>query len=70
MDKFFLQSKTVIGILLTAFVGLAPMIGLNLTADDTALVSSVVDKALEVVGLVLAMYGRFVATQPLSIKPE
>ena len=69
MEKFFLQSKTVAGILLTAFVALAPQFGLSFTNDDSALVSSLVDALIQAATLALALFGRFKATSTLKVKP-
>jgi|7_EtaG_2_1085326.scaffolds.fasta_scaffold156085_2 hypothetical protein len=65
--KFFLKSKTVIGIVIPVLIQLAPLVGLSLTSDDTALINSTVDQLLQLASLGFAMYGRFVAKEPLKL---
>lgn len=69
MDKFFLKSRTVIAILLTAFVALAPELGISFSEDDSALVSDVVDAIIQAVTLAAALVGRFLADRPLTVRP-
>ena len=64
--KFFLKSKTVIGIAVPVVFQLLPMFGVSLTGDDTALISQFVDGLMQLGGLGLALYGRFVAKEPLK----
>lgn len=67
MDKFFLKSKTIIGILVIAVVSLAPEIGISFSSDDGVFVNQLVDQIVQTAGLVVAAYGRFVADGRLSI---
>lgn len=66
-DKFLLKSKTIIGILLTAFVALAPQFGINFTADDSALISQSVDAIIQAVTLTFAAYGRIAAKDKVTV---
>ena len=68
--KWFLQSKTVIGILIPVIIQVLPLVGISLSADDTALINSTVDQLIQLAGLALALYGRFVATDKLTVTPQ
>ena len=68
--KWFATSTTVIGLVLTALVTFAPMIGLSFSADDAQLVSANIDKVLQGVFLLVSMWGRIRAAQPLSLMPK
>lgn len=69
--KWALTSKTIAGAVIALLVTLLPMFGLTFTADDAALFNTTVDQALQVAGSILAIYGRFTATQTLTVgKPE
>lgn len=67
-SKFFLQSKTILGLALTAFVTFAPYLGLSFGQDDANLVSANIDKIIEAVGILLATWGRVTASGPLALK--
>ena len=67
--KFFLQSKTIIGILIPVLVQVLPMIGVSFSADDAALFGNLIDRIIELAGVALAVYGRFVAKDELSVTP-
>lgn len=60
-NKFFLKSKTIIGVILSALPALLPALGITFSADDAQLVSSGVDALIQAVGAILAVYGRFAA---------
>lgn len=66
-SKAFLASKTIWGLIVAALPTLAPLIGLNLTADDASMLGSHVDAVLQAVGFALALYGRVKADKPLSV---
>ena len=68
MDKFFLKSKTIIGILLTLIVSLAPAIGLTFGTDDAHLISELWDKIAIVASAGMAVIGRFTAKSSLKVK--
>ena len=61
MDKFFLKSKTIIGIIVSILPALLPQFGLSFSAEDGALINTTVDQLIQAAGAVLAMYGRFAA---------
>ena len=69
MNKFFLKSKTVIGILTVAIVQLAPVLGFSFTEDDSAMVNSAVDAVVTALASLLALFGRFTAKQSISVVP-
>jgi len=72
-SKFFLQSKTIIGALLIALSMIAPVLGIEFTAAeaDTLLqkIGLLIDSSLEIVGLILVVWGRVTAVQPVSLFP-
>lgn len=68
MDKFFLKSKTIIGIIISMLPTLLPAVGLG--TDDTQLVSSNVDTIIQASGALLAVYGRFKAKGAVIISKE
>jgi len=60
--KRWFMSKTVWGIVLTAVVAVADMIGVQVTTD----MPDWLVQALELLGLVIAMVGRFIATKKIA----
>ncbi len=66
MDKFFLKSKTIIGVLMMLITNLGPFIGISFGAEDAAMVSANIDAIITAVGALLATWGR--ATANTSIK--
>ncbi len=69
MDKFFLKSKTVIGLIISVLPALLPALGLSFSADDGQLVSGSFDSIMQGVGGVVALYGRF-AAGGISVLPK
>lgn len=67
MDKWFAKSKTIWGLVIAFLVTILPEMGISFTEDDGALFTSMFDMVLEVISLGFAAYGRFVATEPLTI---
>lgn len=59
-DKFLLKSKTIIGSLVAAAPAVAVMLGINLTDDDSALISNAADALIQLLGAGYAIYGRIV----------
>lgn len=59
--KAWYQSKTILGILLTAIIMIAGWFGVIPEALPEG-----VQRILELVGLIIATYGRTVATKPLK----
>ena len=67
--KWFLKSKTIIGVVISIIPALLPALGVHFTADDASFVSTNVDHIIQGVGAVLAIYGRFVAKGPTTVAP-
>jgi len=65
--KWFLQSKTVLGVVVSMLPALAPVFGLSFGADDTALFGGLVDGFIQFGGALFALYGRWVAKSPVSL---
>jgi hypothetical protein len=61
VQKFFLKSKTVWGVIVMALPTLLPVLGVNLGQDETALITSTGDQFVTAIGGLLAIYGRFKA---------
>lgn len=72
-NKFFLQSKTIIGAVLIALSMVAPLLGIEFSAEEaTTFVDKIgvfFDRFAEVIGLALVVWGRFTAAGPLSVLP-
>lgn len=64
--KWFLQSKTVLGVIVSILPGLLPAFGVSFGADDTAMISGFVDSLIQFAGAAFAVYGRWVAKAPVS----
>ena len=60
-EKFFLKSKTIIGVIVSVLPALLPAVGVTFSAEDGAFVSANIDAIIQGAGALLAMYGRFVA---------
>ncbi len=61
MDRFFLKSKTIIGIIVSILPALLPQLGLSFSAEDGALINTSVDQVIQAFGALIAVYGRFAA---------
>lgn len=59
--KFFLKSKTIIGIIVSMLPVLLPEFGVSFSTDDAALINKNVDLIVQAIGASLATYGRFAA---------
>lgn len=64
--KNFLKSKTLIGVVMSVLPALLPAVGISFGPDDMSLVSDSIDKIIQAVGAVMAIYGRFVAKKSLT----
>ena len=69
-SKFALKSKAILGVLLALATGILPMLGIQFGADDSAMISGLWDKVLEVVFLGISVYGSFVRSTTLHIIPK
>ena len=63
VNKFFLKSKTIIGVLII----LLGTFGINIPVSNEEL-SNVFDLIQQLIGAILVIYGRFTATTPLGFK--
>ena len=68
-NKWFVKSKTLIGIVISVLPTILPALGISFGADDLQLVNGFVDASIQLIGASLAIYGRWVATQPVSVRP-
>jgi uncharacterized membrane protein (DUF441 family) len=68
MDKFFLKSKTIIGIIVSILPALLPQVGVSFSEADGQLINTTVDQVIQGIGAVLAFYGRF-AAGGVTVKP-
>lgn len=73
-QKFFMKSKTIIGAILIALSMVAPILGIDFTADDAnTLVEKIgvfVEATVQVLGLILVVWGRITASAPLTMGPS
>ena len=61
------KSKTIIGLVITFVVSLAPLVGFSFSAEDGVFISEIVDSLFQTIGLGLAAYGRFTAEKKLKV---
>lgn len=66
-DKFFLKSKTIIGVIVSILPALLPELGISFSVEDGQLINNSVDAVIQGIGAVLAVYGRFVAADGVSL---
>lgn len=67
--KFWLKSKTIWGVVLMALPTLFSALGLEWQQSDGATIEKFVGYGVEVVGFILAVWGRKNATKPLVATP-
>ena len=67
--KWFLKSKTLIGVVLSVLPAMLPALGISFGADDSMLINELMDSIIQLTGAALAVYGRWVAKAPMSLKP-
>ena len=59
MNKFFLKSKTIIGVIVSILPVLLPELGVSFSAEDGQLINRFVDLVVQTAGAGMAVYGRF-----------
>jgi len=69
LEKFFLKSKTIVGVLATFLVGVLPMVGITFGMEDGALITQLWDSVIQTATLGLAAYGRIKAQGSISATP-
>ena len=72
MSKFFLRSKTIIGALIGGLPAVLGAFGVSVPelGDLGNSIMSWLDTSNEIVGMAIAIYGRWQATDPVSILPK
>jgi len=70
MEKFFLKSKTILGVILAALPTILPIVGVSWGANDGQLVSDGWDAAIQLAGAITAIIGRFKASDKISFLPK
>lgn len=65
--KFWLKSKTILGILISVLPTLLPMIGMG--TADSMLISEQLDILIQASGALLAIYGRVKADTKIKATP-
>ena len=68
-NKWFVKSKTILGIFLSVLPTILPIFGVSFGEDDAKLINGFVDASIQLAGVALAIYGRWVAKESVSIKP-
>ena len=66
-EKHLLKSKTIVGALLTILPVVLPLLGINFSAEDYALFGETADKAIQLFGGLMAVWGRVVAQTKLKL---
>ena len=69
MDKWIVKSKTFWGIVVMVLPALLPMVGIEDAVNVTGLADSAFNALLSFAGAALALYGRFKATDPVTLVP-
>jgi hypothetical protein len=69
MEKWFLKSKTILGVLVAILPTLLPVFGLSFGENEQALFSEFVDAVIVAVGAVLAWIGRNNAAGTVTLLP-
>jgi hypothetical protein len=69
MDKFFLFSKTIQGVIITLIPVVTQLLGWEWSAEDTGGVNELINLGLAFGGAAWAFYGRKTATKALSATP-
>ena len=67
MNKYFLKSKTILGVILSVLPALLPALGISFSAEDNLLISNAVDAIIQSAGALLAVYGRFVVKDKIKV---
>lgn len=68
--KWFLKSKTIIGLLITVLPTVAELFGLTLTPGDVNFISAEMDKVIMGMGAALVVIGRFKSTTSVKLLPQ
>jgi len=68
--KWFLKSKTIIGLLITVLPTMAELFGLTLTPGDINFISAEMDKVIVGAGAILVVVGRFKSTTSVKLLPQ
>jgi hypothetical protein len=63
--KYWLKSKTIWGVIITMLPTLAPLVGIGV--DDLNLINQTGDNIIQIVGAIIAAYGRFTAKDQLTM---
>lgn len=68
--KWFLKSKTILGLVVSILPTLLPAVGVSMQEGDTALISNTYDAIIQLAGVIIAVYGRFAtAGKELKLLP-
>lgn len=68
MTKFFLKSKTVQGIIVTAIPAVMALLEIEWTEDQTSQLNLIMDSALTALGTAWALFGRATADSKLRLR--
>lgn len=68
-DKFVLKSKTVWGVILMVAPTLLGLVGVQFPEDMANDLDQIIVGAIEVIGMALALWGRWNATTSLTVLP-
>lgn len=69
LDKFFLKSTTVIGIIVGFLPTILPIFGISFNVEDGAMLTGTWDAIIQAIGGVMAIVGRVKAVGSISFNP-
>lgn len=69
-SKWFLKSKTIIGLLITLLPTVAELLGVTLAQGDVNFISAEIDKMIMGAGAILVIIGRFKTTTSIKLLPK
>lgn len=68
--KFFLKSKTILGVIISTLPTLLPIAGVSFSPEDGQLLMGGLDYIVQAAGALMAIYGRFTATDKVTLTPK
>ena len=69
MDKIFIKSKTILGVILGFLPTILPVFGIHFGPDVAELINGTVDAIISAAGGIIAIYGRVTAIGQIKWNP-
>ena len=67
MDKWFAKSKTIWGLAIAGISTILPFFGIGISAEEVSTLNVSFDTIGQLIGLLIALYGRIKATGGLTL---